>query len=69
MEKHTSDSMQCGRSHKKYKLPSQAAAYLEISEVVLEELTVFPFAFLSSQFCEVSIWLLSLSLYFILYFG
>lgn len=61
--------MQCGRSHKKYKLPSPAAAYLEISEMILEELAVFPFAFLSSYFCEISIWLLSLCLYFILYFG
>lgn len=60
--------MQCGCSHKKYKLPSQAAAYLEISEMVLEELAVFPFAFLSSYLFEVSIWLLSLSSYFILYF-
>lgn len=68
MEEHAWDNMQCGCSHKKYKLPSQAAAYLEISEMVLEELAVFPFAFLSSYFCEASKWLLSLSLYFILYF-
>lgn len=36
--------------------------------MVPEELAVFSFAFLSSYFCEVSIWLLGLSLYFIFYF-